>query len=753
MGHFSDEETDISESELDDYISKVYKQLKKGEYRVKASTSYFKCPFCAAKKKQEYLYHDLFQHARGMGKSYRSENLRQKGNHLALVDYLDRYHRPRMSSKSSEKSESHARHDKYEKLVDYPVKNDGSRRSSRPSGKSESHARHDIYEKSVDYPDKCDGRGVSSKPSEKGGRHARLDKSENLVDYSNKYKHPTISSKPSEKRESHTEHDRNEKLVDYSDKDCSLSMSSKPSEKSESHVRHDKNEKFVWPWKGIIANIPVQKKGNKYVGESGSKLRDELARKGFNPLKVIPLWTHQGHSGYAAVNFNKDFVGFGNAMSFEKWFASDSHGKLDWHRERSRGDKLYGWLAREDDYYSSGIIGNHLRDNGDLKSIADLEFEDKQKTESLVTSLTKTIEDKKIQSKEMENKLQQTSASLSKLLQEKDVMIQGFNDEIKRMQEKTLKDTKSILIDHEKFKKILESQKEKLERHEKELEKREADYDNKIVKLRRLRKMNESASLEQKKADENVRALVEKHKVEKEELHRKIIDLQKQIDQRQALELQIEQLKGAAHVMEHMGRDVETQKRMDAIKEELMEKEEELEDLEQLTQALIVKERKCNDELQEARKELINGLRPSRAIRATVGVRNMGILEEKAFEIAAKAKYPAEEAPSKAEEMISLWVKYIEDPDWHPFKIIRENGTDKAVINEEDERLKSLRNDLGDEAYLAVTKVLSELNEYNPSGRYPVPELWSFKADRKATLKEGAEYILNLWRVNKRKRH
>jgi len=56
----------------------------------------------------------------------------------------------------------------------------------------------------------------------------------------------------------------------------------------------------------------------------------------------------------------------------------------------------------------------------------------------------------------------------------------------------------------------------------------------------------------------------------------------------------------------------------------------------------------------------------------------MGVLEEKAFEIAAKAKYPAEEAPGKAEEMISLWVKYIEDPDWHPFKIIRENGTDKV---------------------------------------------------------------------------
>lgn len=92
---------------------------------------------------------------------------------------------------------------------------------------------------------------------------------------------------------------------------------------------------------------------------------------------------------------------------------------------------------------------------------------------------------------------------------------------------------------------------------------------------------------------------------EKESLHKKIIDLEKQIDQRQALELQIEQLKGAAQVMEHMGRDTETKKKMDAIVDELKEKEEELEDLEALTQTLVVKERKCNDELQDARKELI----------------------------------------------------------------------------------------------------------------------------------------------------
>lgn len=60
---------------------------------------------------------------------------------------------------------------------------------------------------------------------------------------------------------------------------------------------------------------------------------------------------------------------------------------------------------------------------------------------------------------------------------------------------------------------------------------------------------------------------------------------------------------------------------------------------------------------------------------------------------------------------------------------------------------------MGDEAYEAVTTALMEMNEYNPSGRYIVPELWNNKEQRRATLREGVSYLVKLWHMHKAKRH
>ena len=62
------------------------------------------------------------------------------------------------------------------------------------------------------------------------------------------------------------------------------------------------------------------------------------------------------------------------------------------------------------------------------------------------------------------------------------------------------------------------------------------------------------------------------------------------------------------NVIKHMrdGGDLEVLEKLQELQKILREKERDLEDLDALHQTLIVRERKSNDELQDARKELIN---------------------------------------------------------------------------------------------------------------------------------------------------
>lgn len=513
---------------------------------------------------------------------------------------------------------------------------------------------------------------------------------------------------------------------------------------------HQPDQLLVYPWVGIVANIKTQRgEDGRCVGESGSKLRDEFRSKGFNPLKVHPLWSRRGHSGFAVVEFNKDWAGFKNAIMFEKSFEVDHHGKKDFYAVKNLGDKLYGWIARDDDYNSKSLIGDHLRKNGDLKTVSGKEAEDQRKTSTLVTNLTRTLEVKDMRYKEMEMKYLETSTYLDLTMEQMDEMNKSRNEEIRKMQQSAHDHFQKIYLEHEKATSQLEARKKQLEEREKQLQYREAKNETERKKLHSEKIMNERATLEQKKADEKVWRLAQVHKEEKEKLRRKIIELQKGLDAKQALELEIEQKRGTIQVMKHMREEnVEVQEKMDAIIKEIKEKEQEMDAVEALNQSLIVRERKSNDELQEARKELINSLKEGKT-RATIGVKRMGEIDNRPFLAAAKAKFPAEEVEEKGVELCSLWEEYLRDPNWHPFKIlVDKEGNCKEIIDVEDQKLKSLKNEYGEEVHNAVALAQSEMNQYNPSGRYTIPELWNFEENRKATLKEGAIHLLSQWRVN-----
>ncbi|KAK4777109.1 hypothetical protein SAY86_005797 [Trapa natans] len=199
---------------------------------------------------------------------------------------------------------------------------------------------------------------------------------------------------------------------------------------------------------------------------------------------------------------------------------------------------------------------------------------------------------------------------------QKDHLLYKHNEELKKMQSSMHDHFKRILNDHEKQKLQIESHKKELELRGEELKKREAR--NEIERKKLLEDISKNAenykalqlaTQEQNRAAENVLKLAQDQKRQKEDLHKKIIQLEKELDEKQALELEIEQLKGSLKVLEHM--DGEDEKEIITK----MDGEEELADLDALKQELTVKEHRINDELQDARKELIMSIPCPRIFR------------------------------------------------------------------------------------------------------------------------------------------
>lgn len=303
MSDSTEEDTDMSESELDSYADTCYEQLKQADQRVRTSEDSYKCPYCPGKMKQVFGFKDLLQHADGISRGSKKRTTKDRGRHLGLKRFMQKeLNRENLSSTIADNNE---------------------------------------IEESCDV-----------------------------------------------------------------------------------------NELYVWPWMGVVANVPVQWKDGRYVGESGSELRNELTKKGFNPVRVQPLWGFRGHSGYAIVEFRNGWLGLSDALRFEKAYEALHQGKRDYNGDEKRGNKLYCWVARDDDYYSKKSIGDHLRKNGDLKTISDYQNEEKIKNSRLISKLTDTIQDRNMRIREMENKYKETAISLSSLISQKDKMVQAFNEGI-----------------------------------------------------------------------------------------------------------------------------------------------------------------------------------------------------------------------------------------------------------------------------------------------------------------------------------
>ncbi|XP_058787483.1 protein INVOLVED IN DE NOVO 2-like [Vicia villosa] len=234
----------------------------------------------------------------------------------------------------------------------------------------------------------------------------------------------------------------------------------------------------------------------------------------------------------------------------------------------------------------------------------------------------------------------------------------------------------------------------------------------------------------------------------KKQISAKTIELEKNMDMQQNLEVELQQLKTSLNVLKNFEDDdeeevdLESFNKVNALENELTEKEVLIEELEALNQVLMTKERDMNDELQNARKTLINGIEEL-SVPTNIAVKRMGELDSEPFLEAMKKKYKEEEAEVRAANLCSLWEFYMKDAEWYPFKLVTVDGKEREVIDDADKKLNGLKRSVGKAAYNAVVAALTELNEYNSSGRYVTSELWNNDEDRRATLQEGIQCLLD----------
>ncbi|XP_022638086.1 factor of DNA methylation 5 [Vigna radiata var. radiata] len=190
------------------------------------------------------------------------------------------------------------------------------------------------------------------------------------------------------------------------------------------------------------------------------------------------------------------------------------------------------------------------------------------------------------------------------------------------------------------------------------------------------------------------------------------------------------------------------------LKAKVVMLEEELENSKDFNQALITKEREINDELEKARKKLMEEITEISCLYDNICVRRVGEIDTDPFirTFRGRKNISKEDADQAALKVCSFWQKNVEDSHWYPFKIITSDGKSKEVLDEDDEDLIELKENLGYRAYKAVVAALIEMNEYNSSGRFIVREIWNKEKGRRATLKEGIEFMINQMKSKRRKK-
>ncbi|CAO2185636.1 unnamed protein product [Urochloa humidicola] len=520
-----------------------------------------------------------------------------------------------------------------------------------------------------------------------------------------------------------------------------------------------KVERYAWPWVCVLAAG---------AGFTAEGFAGRVAM--FSDVEVVPLFVDEieGMETFAIVKFTNDWSGFNDALTLENHFSMNKLGKKEFETRNSglgaaegeagEGEvKVYGWFAREEDYNAGNVVGRFLRKHTNLKTVDEVSNIEREKSGEMVARLASQIGEKNRYLQDLETKKNATEFAISRLEEDNRKLHEAYNEEMRNLNRKARENALRIFQENENLRQELENKRRELNSRAKQLEKLSAENvnDRKTLDDERQKAKDDNselelASIEQQRADFDVLKLLDDQKREKEDVFARMLQLEKELMEKQQLELEVERLNGTLQVMKHLeGDDGDIHEKMVKLSERLEHERKRLEDL---SGDLVRKERESNDELQEARKELIKCLEEELNGRTAIGVKRMGELDEKPFQNACRRKYGNDDYQTKAAELVSEWQEELKKPSWHPFKMIQVNGEPKEVFDDDDKKLKYLWIEYGDDVCNAVKTALLEINEYNPSGRYVQPELWNFRKGRKATLKEVLKYLFEQMETTTKRR-
>ncbi|KAL5671202.1 hypothetical protein ACJX0J_015508, partial [Zea mays] len=444
-------------------------------------------------------------------------------------------------------------------------------------------------------------------------------------------------------------------------------------------------ERFAWPWACVLA------------AGAGFNAEDFVGRVAlFSSVEVVPLFVDEMEvtETFAIVRFTNDWSGFNDALTIENYFSVNKLGKKEFQMRDSglgsvegdgEGDvKVYGWVARAEDYDATTVVGRFLRKHTVLQTIDEVSKTELEKSGEMVAILASQIEEKNRYLQDLETKKNATELSISRLEEDNRKLHEAYNEEMRNLHRRARENALRIFQENENLRIDLENKRRELNLRAKELEKMSAEnandrktLDDQKQKTKYDNSELELASIEQQRADADVLKLLADQEREKEDVLARMLQLEKELHEKQQLELEVERLNGTLQVMKHLEGDDDggdIHEKMEKLSERFEREKKRLEDL---SGDLVTKERESNDELQQARKELIKGLEEELNGRTAVGIKRMGELDEKPFLNACKRKYGNNEYQVKAAELVTNWQEELKNPSWYPFKMIHVDGEDK----------------------------------------------------------------------------